>query len=387
MSLIRRWGNPAIQAFEGVRELSWDTSTGPPLVLAFHPIARMNPYQSLLYSQAWELGVVPVALGRMVDLDPVQSAAQAAGACTVLHLHWTNGITRAAETLDDAKSLVEEFTDQLARFKSAGGRLVWTVHNVRPHGCRFPDLENQLRRHIADQCDLIHTMTKTTPALVSQHYELPHDKILHVPHPSYTGAYATSISKRQARFELEVGFNELVWGFIGEVRSNKGLDLLGDALDEIAVRHPQGAFRLLLAGKHPDGMDMGTYRRLRRHPWVSTWPTRIPHDDMPTFIRATDAVLLPYDESLNSGMAHLAATMDRPVIAARIGGMTELMEEMPGLLFDPGDASSLADAMLMTAGLDASETAAMAARFTEARDPSKMSTRLMTAISDIASDR
>ncbi len=375
-----RWGSPAVQALESVRELSWGADDPTPIIMAYHPVARMNPYQSLLYSSSWDDGVAAIPLQRLDDLGSVEAAGAAVGVPVVLHLHWTSEITRGAASVDEAMAKAAAFDSALSDFQSAGGRIVWTVHNVLPHDCPFPEVEARLRQGLADRADLIHVMARSTMDLVLPYYSLDEEKVVFIPHPSYLGAYAGWMSKRQARYELEIGFNELVWGFIGQVRPNKGLDLLADALDEIALRRPDGAFRLLLAGQHPDGMPSDTLRRLRQHPWVSAWPTRIDHNDMQTFVRATDVILLPYEQSLNSGMAHLAASMGRPIIAPLVGGMTELLDELPGLGYLPNDVNSLADAMLSAPSLvnEATEEAALAS--SRNRDPSLISRQFITAV-------
>lgn len=379
---VHRLGSAAEQAVAAVRELSWFTQDAP-IVLGYHPVARMNPYQALLYSDTFDEGIAAVPLERLADLDSLAVAATSVGAPAVFNLHWTNGIIGNAPSLDDAQERVAEFHMQLDGFRARGGRIVWTVHNVLPHRCPYPSAEASLRQGLADRADMLHIMASETVELTSPHYTLDPSKIVRIPHPSYLGAYPTWMSQRRARFELELGFDDLVWGFIGEVRQNKGLALLADALDEVVRRQPDGNHRLVMAGRHPDGDDTDTLRRLRRHPWVLSWPFRVQHDDMSTFVRATDVVILPYDQSLNSGMVHLASTLERPLIGPLSGGMVETLELAPGIGFEPGNADSLADAMLDARDLRSDDVRARALAFAESRSPAVISGAFSEAVRSI----
>ena len=381
-----RWGTPAVQAVQAARELSGEETGRVPVILAYHPVARMNPFQAMLYSSAWDSGIAPIPLHRFDDLPSVAEAGAVSGARTVFHLHWTNEITRKARSEDEAQRLADVFLEEIRRFREAGGRFVWTVHNVMPHRYFHPAVEARLRQEIAYAADLIHVMASATVELTAPHYEIPTDKVVSIPHPSYTEAYPSWMSKRQARFELEIGFDELVWGFVGEVRPNKGLHLIADALAEIAARDATGAYRLLFAGKHSDDMDGELLQRFRCHPWVSTWPSRIPHDDMQTFLRASDVILLPYAESLNSGIAHLAASMGRPIIAPNAGGFTELLENMPGIAYEPNNTESLADAMLAAGSLTSDTVEAAVVAFAHSRRPEVVSHAFVEQILRIAAE-
>jgi D-inositol-3-phosphate glycosyltransferase len=57
-------------------------------------------------------------------------------------------------------------------------------------------------------------------------------------------------------------------------------------------------------------------------------------------------VALPYVRIYQSGVLHLAYTFGRPVVATRVGGLTEdIKDGKSGVLVPPGDENALATAL------------------------------------------
>jgi hypothetical protein len=102
-----------------------------PLILAYHPVARMNPYQALLYGRAWTAGIAPVPLVRMERIAELIELARL-GIGTLLHLHWINVVMRDAATPGEARKRGAQFLRVLDRYRDAGGRIAWTIHNILP---------------------------------------------------------------------------------------------------------------------------------------------------------------------------------------------------------------------------------------------------------------
>lgn len=83
--------------------------------------------------------------------------------------------------------------------------------------------------------------------------------------------------------------------------------------------------------------------------------------DIPALVTASTAVLLPSErEGLPRSLME-ASCLERPVIATRIRGVSELVTEDTGILHDIGDVGALADAMRKVAG-DAAQAQSMGRR-------------------------
>ena len=351
-----------------------------PVLLAVHPIARVNPYQQLLYGHAWREGVAPVPLIHLADLDLLESVAAGAGAPFVLHLHWTNKILEAAATDAEARRALATFLGRLDRLVERGGHVVWTVHNSLPHDARRPGLEVELQQGIVDRATFVHVLSANTPASVEGSFTIPAAKVVHVPHPSYAGAYQDTVGRDQARWELGLDPDETVYAMLGAIKPYKGTDRLLSAFDAITHRRPDRR-RLVVAGL-PDkaGAANAFLERCEAHPFVLVHPARIPADEMQLFLRAADLVVLPYVRALNSGVLLLAFTFGVPVVAPAVGGLMETITPETGRLFDPDDDGSLLRALEDADELRSPAARAAARAVAEQYDPPTLSARFAAAV-------
>ena len=72
----------------------------------------------------------------------------------------------------------------------------------------------------------------------------------------------------------------------------------------------------------------------------------IPDSEVATYFAAADVVLAPYRTEAQSGVALTAFHFGRPVIATRVGGLPEVIEDgVNGLLVPPEDPAALATAV------------------------------------------
>jgi beta-1,4-mannosyltransferase len=366
----QRRGDVTAEALQALRML-------PPggheaLLLGYHPVARMNPYQALLYREAWGASIAPV---RVVREDGIEELADFArrGIPALLHLHWLGGPLRAASSAPEAAEATRRFLARLDGFRDAGGRLAWTVHNVLPHDTRFEAEEAALRAGVVDRADVVHVLAASTAAQVAPWFRIPPERILHVPHSSYAGAYADHVGREQAREELGLLRDELVYLLAGAIRPYKGLTGLLDAWDRLAPDVPR---RLVIAG--PPGDDPGIAALVERAvlmPTVLVHARRIPSDQMQLFCRAADVAVLPYVRSLNSGALMLALTFGLPVIVPAAGGLAEAVDEPFARTFDPDVPSSLDEALLRAPEIATAAGRAAAAAAGAALDPIELSRR------------
>ncbi len=354
-------GAVSVEALTALRAL--DAYHPAPAVLGYHPVDHTNPFQRLLYQRAWEAGIAPVPVPENARFDELAQLAHL-GHRVGLHLHWLNRPLARATTEDEAAAAAQPFLDRLDRLRASGVQLVWTVHNILPHEARFETLEAWFRGEVAARMDVIHVMAGTTARLVAPHFTLPADRVLRVPHPAYAGAYPDHLSQAQARHELGIAPDELVYLMLGGIRRYKGIDQLLDAWDDLpSDGKPR---RLLVAGRPSGGPEIGAVlARATLHPNVLIQAGRIEIDAMQVYLRAADVVVLPYVRTLNSGALMLAFTFGLPAIVPDNSGIAELVDGRNGFTFPTDDRSGLVDA-LVRAG-DLATPAARAAAVATAR--------------------
>jgi glycosyltransferase involved in cell wall biosynthesis len=134
--------------------------------------------------------------------------------------------------------------------------------------------------------------------------------------------------------------------FFGKIRKYKGLETLLKALAEVKKRMK---FQAVIAGEFY--VSSSKYKRLARSlglmdqiNWLDHY---IPNDQVPGLFRNADLVVLPYQNATQSGVVPVAYQFDVPVIATRVGGLSEVIQDnATGFLVPPGNAIALAEKIL-----------------------------------------
>lgn len=121
----------------------------------------------------------------------------------------------------------------------------------------------------------------------------------------------------------------------------KGVDLLIRAFKEVSPRHPDWNLKIL--GWFPDRREldaaMGGHPRILHHPPVYS-------HEMPGHIGRCGIFVLPSRTEAMGRVLLEAMAAGKPRIGARIEGIPTVIEDgKDGLLFEPGDAGSLARAL------------------------------------------
>jgi beta-1,4-mannosyltransferase len=349
-----------------------------PWVMGYHPVARMNPYQALLYSKGTEAGFAVVAAQQLSDLSAL-ACATAMGCGAAAHLHWTAPILADTEDEHAADAKASNFLDYLRGLKRRGVSLVWTVHNRLPHRCPHPVVETQLRRELVDLCDVVHIMTVDTPEQVADVFTVPAERSMLAEHPSYLGSYPAHHDPQLVRFETGFEPDDFVVGMLGSIQAYKGIDELMDAVDHVASDVPN--LRALVAGipgRDPESAEL--IDRLQAEPMIRAIPAKLDDQNMARLTSAVDVMALPYRATLNSGAALLALSFGVPVVGPRLGQFTELEAEGFCLAYDPGDSGGLARALRRARGWAPGVDRRAMRTYVEARTGAVISDRFFTGL-------
>jgi glycosyltransferase involved in cell wall biosynthesis len=117
----------------------------------------------------------------------------------------------------------------------------------------------------------------------------------------------------------------------GRLLPYKGLDLLAAALSGL-----EGRVEVRVAGLGPESSALAA---LRACPGVTVENGWVPETAIGALLAWSDAVVLPYREASQSGVAAAALAAGRPVIATRVGGLGEQLACVPNAyLCDPDEA-------------------------------------------------
>src|SRR4051794_62995 len=180
--------------------------------------------------------------------------AASSGSPGLLNLHWTTPVLRGAADADEAWRRAWRLGELLEAFKAAGGRLVWTVHNVLPHDAAYVSAETEVCRLVADHADLVHVLCQETLPAVPPYYPPDPARVVTIPPSSHVGGDPQRIGRARARRRLGLGGQDRVLATLGLIRPYKGIDRLLDTFSRSPLDAPD--LRLLVAGLQGDGPGM-----------------------------------------------------------------------------------------------------------------------------------
>jgi len=253
----------------------------------------------------------------------------------VVHLHCTNPISLAYLTL----------------LRWLGVPVVSTAHVVTPHE-RMP-LQGAVSGRIHRMSDLVIAHSEFDRNRLLEDFAVDPERVAVIPHGEYgffdPGGEAPG--RAEARRGLGLGPEDEVALFFGYIREYKGLDLLLEAWPAVADARP--AARLLVAG---DPVRLAPLRRRE----LETWATRlgavhrfeyIPFSDVSRYFRAADVLVMPYRHISQSGVLFLALSLGVPVVATRVGGLSEVLRDgHSALLVPPESPAALGEALTRVLG-------------------------------------
>jgi len=186
--------------------------------------------------------------------------------------------------------------------------------------------------------DVAFVLGPRTREVVLEHWQ-PRGEVVVVPHGDERVLRSSETVSSAAE-------TEAVAVFFGTWSTYKGVDVLLDAFATVRDKLPDA--RLVLAGAVGADVDRDALlRRAEQIGHVDARPGYVAVADVAAIVESARLLVTPYVRASQSGVAHLAFTFARPVVASRIGDLPEVVRDgETGLLVPPGDAGALAQAMI-----------------------------------------
>ncbi len=229
--------------------------------------------------------------------------------------------------------------------------LVLTLHNTTAfHGSLAQRLHqgagfSSIFQHLSGL--IVHTeFSKKT---VIERGWLPAEKIHVIPHGvlEYYRSLPSQPLSSISPLGSEAKSTEPTVLFFGQIEAYKGVDLLLRAFAGLPTRVRENS-RICIAGK--PGREMPGLRELARSLKIDhriNWILRfVGEEEVPGLFASADVVALPYRKIDQSGVLMTAIGFDKPIIASRVGGLAETIQDnVHGRLFPAGDVPALSAAL------------------------------------------
>jgi glycosyltransferase involved in cell wall biosynthesis len=265
----------------------------------------------------------------------------------IVHLHWpSNSYQAPVFALTVAKSLA--FAALLLYYRVRGVRLFWTVHNIWPHAGKTR-WDYVMRKFLLTVCHRAFALSHAVKQEAAKTFRVPASKLVVTPHGHYADAYLGEGADIRRRFGIPP--DRFLFLFIGRIHPYKGVDRLVDAFRSLK---PATA-SLLIAGQ-PDPGYRPDFLDLAEDETVRVYPHFVEDRELADYLRAADAIVLPYKQIATSGSAVLALSHRKPVVAPNLGALGEYVSDGCGILYDPDDPDGLRKALQSAMKLDRHET-------------------------------
>ncbi len=221
-----------------------------------------------------------------------------------------------------------------------GVPVTYTAHDALPNNPTPKRLRRAARNACAFGRVIVHSV-HGRDALVDQLGVDP-SKVHVIPHGALTAYRAV------APVAPDVPAGAPLVAMLGLLRPYKGLDLLLDAWPVVRAALPDA--RLLVAGRvlgDPDGAARLERLAAEASSGVTADLRFTPTEEFVGALLRADVVVLPYRRIDQSGVLFAALALGRPIVATRVGGFAEVVEQHgAGLVVPPDDPAALAGALI-----------------------------------------
>jgi D-inositol-3-phosphate glycosyltransferase len=213
-------------------------------------------------------------------------------------------------------------------------------HNIIPHEKRPGD--KILTKFFFNSIDYFIVLSEKVKLDLLNIKPLAKNKFL--PHPIYS-IFGEAVDKKSAKEYLKINEEKLIL-FFGFIRDYKGLDIL---LEAIALLKDKINLKLIIAGEFYS--DEEEYKKLIEKLVIKDrlflFTNFIPTTKVKYYFSASDAVILPYRNATQSGIVQIAMNFRKPVIAANVGGLAEVVKNnKTGFIVEKENPKELAEAII-----------------------------------------
>jgi len=265
----------------------------------------------------------------------------------VFHILWNNKIQFFDRTL------------LMMYYKALGKKVALTAHNVNQGRRDSSDsllnrLTLRIQYRLADHI-FVHTQ-KMKDELIAE-FGVLEPTVTVIRHPINNAFPDTDLTPAAAKRRLGLRDSEKTILFFGRIKPYKGIEHLLSAFNRLVTDDED--YRLIIAGEVQKGNEQYLHEINRT---VAPELNRgriilkiqfVPDDEMELYLKAADALVLPYNEIFQSGVLFLSYSFGLPVIATDVGSFREeIVEGRTGFLCRPADPEDLAKTIKTYFGSD-----------------------------------
>lgn len=212
-------------------------------------------------------------------------------------------------------------------------KLVITIHDGKAHTGESNRQEDFRRLVMKKYAKKFIVLNKAEIDVFSEAYNVTKKHVFY----SHLGYYDMlrmygDVNKKKANYVL----------FFGRISPYKGIEYLLQAMEIVHQKYSD--VKVIIAGSGKMYFDISKYDSLS---YVKILNRFIGLDELSDLIRGALFTICPYTDATQSGVVYSSFALNTPVIATRVGGLPEMIEDgKTGIIVPPKDSSALATAIL-----------------------------------------
>lgn len=236
-------------------------------------------------------------------------------------IHWPEHI--GCKPNEECLSKLEERINSL---KSRGAIFAAIFHNEYPHYDNS-EFNKKLYKIVYGGADKIIHLGEYSINLIKEIIPETQAKEHQViPHPLFESIENTTSSK-ESREKLGFAENDFIVTIFGALRNKVEVKLAYKIFSKLKIKNK----KLLIAGgkiDHYSSFPEKIYNKIYRYYHCGNnllhINKRIEDNEIQIYFNAADAILIPRPNTLNSGVALMALTFNKPFVSPSVGNLTEL---------------------------------------------------------------
>jgi len=272
-------------------------------VLAFPAFKNKdsNPYNYLLYSgiNKYNVLVKEFSFSKCIMLD-----------YDLIHIHWPELYLSSNYLM---KAIVYSFLllFSLSFAKLFGKKIVWTVHNIKPHKIKYKILNKIYWLLFTPMVDAIISLSKANEIIANKlsFKETIKKKVIY--HGLYNSIYENSISKYESKKIFSIPGDKKVCLFIGQIKPYKNIELL---IELFNIEPILKNYFLIIAGRFESTKYYDEVISHVKSKNIIIHNKFIPNIELQNYFNASNVCILPFNDIFNSGSALLPASFNTSVI-------------------------------------------------------------------------
>jgi glycosyltransferase involved in cell wall biosynthesis len=277
---------------------------------------------------------------------------------TIFHIHWPEAVFQErihgirqrivkklylkSNGLDhDWGKQILDTASALQKIKKAGGKIVWTAHNLRPHSGtnRYPLAYDLLYRIYAQEADGVIHHSKWGKQYLQQSLLFGHAcRHFIIPHGVFPDEAPLTLSKADARGRIGVNPTDFMLLTVGRREVRKGFDDICAAVSKL----PLSDVIFVSVG---EGSVHAPSSETREFEQRTLFVGKLTQKDLSVYARAADFLIFsPAEQQLTTGGPHVSESFGLPQITVENDYVSEVLG--PNAIYSRRGVGNLIDAIL-----------------------------------------